>query len=104
VKIEKTRKEVAAELWALAALEDDARAATGVDGRCMACGADIGHGLAHLDSCGYSVLAAPPPDLAPLRELVAAIREVTRDADYPDERLRDPYNALLAAYPCLGEE
>jgi hypothetical protein len=103
-----------------AALEDDARAATGVDGRCMACGADIGHGVTHRDSCGYSVLSAPPPDLGPLRELVAVALEisnsgveqtderisyVTVQVDRQDwQRLPELLGAVLDAYPCLGEE
>jgi hypothetical protein len=59
----------------------------------------------HDPDCPFAVLADPPPDLGPLRELVAAtvgFAGASEDGTQgPIGRARD---ALLAAYPCLGEE
>jgi hypothetical protein len=55
-----------------------------------------------------SALSAPPPDLGPLREFLAAVRDLDEaDAADPAAWAMDHYDkamaALLAAYPDLGE-
>jgi hypothetical protein len=53
--------------------------------------------------CPYAALSAPPPDLGPLRELVAAWRAARLDSVIMPARLAAALDDLLAAYPCLGE-
>jgi hypothetical protein len=67
-------------------------------------GTRIGFDAAHrlslaVDAADDARMAAPPPDLGPLRELVVAAK--LSGADWQLERA---VAAVLAAYPCLGEE
>jgi hypothetical protein len=51
-----------------------------------------------------AALAAPPPDLSPLRELVAATAGFAgTSADGTQGPIGRARDALLAAYPCLGD-
>jgi hypothetical protein len=55
-----------------------------------------------------AALSAPPPDLGPLRDLVAAVQEEcdawnNASPDGPPERLSASLAAALAAYPFLGD-
>jgi hypothetical protein len=52
-----------------------------------------------------AALSAPPPDLGPLKELVAATAGFAgTSADGTQGPIGRARDALLAAYPCLGEE
>jgi len=80
------------------------RETVSLDSWCRLCGQDSPWNEGHKADCPFAALAAPPPDLGPLRELVAAWRAARLDSVIMPARLAAALDALLAAYPCLGEE